>query len=443
MRVNLLTLIALATCYAAEGGEVNCTELGFDPAVLKCDTCVRLRRSLEPQKEAEGIEKECRQCCNLVDASWNWLTSRMALEARQDLSDFVNRKVPELKKRGYDITVSIRHLVQTVLALTKVDDAGKEEEEAETDYLEVFDWKTDELVEYIALHLERKDASDEVARRRMRSSELAFHSIDSGGGTGVERMFGGNGAPALVLGICVKRACLHHQVQHMEAVPVRRDYPLPLNWCLPPPQLDMKFLTAVRVSVLQFVFLKPLCAVAALLCSLHGLYKEGDLGLWAPFTWIFLVVHTSLSIAMYGLATFYWILQDLLEPYRPLSKFALIKLIVFLPWFQYTLVVAVWFMFGRSFSDDTYTTALVYEGLLECVELDGEREVTEGLKSLLLPEDILREALDVVTGGGAGSASRSTSSSLGRGHRGESNSVAVRRSVQHEHDQRASNEVEL
>ncbi|KAF4753907.1 hypothetical protein FOZ62_031510 [Perkinsus olseni] len=240
----------------------------------------------------------------------------------------------------------------------------------------------------------------------------------------------------------------------------------------------MKFLTAVRVSVLQFVFLKPLCAVAALLCSLHGLYKEGDLGLWAPFTWIFLVVHTSLSIAMYGLATFYWILQDLLEPYRPLSKFALIKLIVFLPWFQYTLVVAVWFMFGRSFSDDTYTTALVYEGLLECVELcllacffvtaypvggswiigvkkdcdndeieplaeDGEREVSERLKSLLLPEDILREALDVVTGGGAGSASRSTSSSLGRGHRGESNSVAVRRSVQHEHDQRASNEVEL
>ncbi|KAF4746799.1 hypothetical protein FOZ62_015393, partial [Perkinsus olseni] len=55
----------------------------------------------------------------------------------------------------------IRRLVQTVLALTKVDDAGKEEEEAETDYLEVFDWKTDELVEYIALHLERKDASDE------------------------------------------------------------------------------------------------------------------------------------------------------------------------------------------------------------------------------------------------------------------------------------------
>ncbi|KAF4700390.1 hypothetical protein FOZ63_031079, partial [Perkinsus olseni] len=383
MRVNLFTLIALVTCYAAEGGDVNCTELGFDPAVLKCDTCVRLRRSLEPQKEAEGIEKECRQCCNLVDASGRnaiykkaeLVTSRMALEARQDLSDFVNRKVPELKKRGYDITVSIRRLVQTVLALTKVDDAGKEEEEAETDYLEVFDWKTDELVEYIALHLERKDASDELVPpsldlmfyeiafkekstlaifRHPLTISLAF-TVLSCIIAGVHvvkhwragKVFGDKYYRGLVCRILVvvpvSSVCsvvtvllpsaryMCETVQHMEAVPVRRDYPLPLNWCLPPPQLDMKFLTAVRVSVLQFVFLKPLCAVAALLCSLHGLYKEGDLGLWAPFTWIFLVVHTSLSIAMYGLATFYWILQDLLEPYRPLSKFALIKLIVFLP----------------------------------------------------------------------------------------------------------------
>lgn len=32
----------------------------------------------------------------------------MAMEARQDLSDFVKRKVPELKKRGYEITVTVR-----------------------------------------------------------------------------------------------------------------------------------------------------------------------------------------------------------------------------------------------------------------------------------------------------------------------------------------------
>ncbi|KAF4680363.1 hypothetical protein FOZ63_033378, partial [Perkinsus olseni] len=405
-----------------------------------------------------------------------------------------------------------RRLVQTVLALTKVDDAGKEEEEAETDYLDggICGWLGRDVLAAISCffrgsdlmfyEIAFKEKSTLAIFRHPLTISLAF-TVLSCIIVGVHvvkhwragRVFGDKCYRGLVCRILVvvpvssvcsmvtvllpsarymgetvrhiyvsfalysflnlMISCLGGErrcVQHMEAVPVRRDYPPPLNWCLPPPQLDMKFLTAVRVSVLQFVFLKPLCAVAALLCSLHGLYKEGDLGLWAPFTWIFLVVHTSLSIAMYGLATFYWILQDLLEPYRPLAKFALIKLIVFLPWFQYTLVVAAWFMFGRSFSDDTYTTALVYEGLLECVELcllacffvtaypvggswiigvnkdydndeieplaeDGEREVSERLKSLLLPEDvcsdlpdtvghcvlpqILHEALDVVTGG--------------------------------------------
>ncbi|KAF4663257.1 hypothetical protein FOL47_005831 [Perkinsus chesapeaki] len=229
----------------------------------------------------------------------------------------------------------------------------------------------------------------------------------------------------------------------MEAVPIRRDYPPPLKWCLPPPQLDMRFLTAVRTTVLQFVgvetdknmkfrqvFLKPLCAAIALLCSIHGLYREGDLSPSAPFTWLFSIVNTSLSIAMYGLAAFYWALQDLLEPYRPLSKFTLIKLVVLLPWFQYSSVVTVWFLFGRSFnaSGGTYTTVLVYESLLECIELcllscffvtaypvgsswiiglskdsgtsDTERlseveeeDVSDQLKNLLLPEDVLFKQL--------------------------------------------------
>ncbi|EER00419.1 Glutamate--cysteine ligase catalytic subunit, putative [Perkinsus marinus ATCC 50983] len=338
--MRILPVALIVTVGVVGAGDVNCTELGFDPTILKCDTCVRLRRNLELQKEAESIEEDCRKCCNLVDASGQneiyekaeLVTSRMAMEARQDLSDFVKRKVPELKKRGYEITVT---------AWFK-DSSGR---------------------------VSVKEQKTLAVLRHPLTMSLAFTLLSCIiCGVHVMKHLNAGRVRHVYLSFALY-SFLNLMVQHMETVPVRRDYPLPLKWCLPPPQLDMRFLTAIRVAVLQFVFLKPICAVIAMLCSLTGYYKEGEMSVWAPFTWLFFINHASLSIAMYALATFYWMLQDLLEAYRPLCKFALIKLVVFLPWFQYTLVVTIWFILGRSFSDDAFTTTMVYEGLLECVEL--------------------------------------------------------------------------
>ncbi|KAF4663258.1 hypothetical protein FOL47_005833 [Perkinsus chesapeaki] len=156
-----IILVCLVTFIGAMESDVNCTQLGFDPTVLRCDKCVRLRRGLEPQGEAEQIEEECRQCCSLVDSAAGengiyykaeLVTTPDALIAQQDLKDFAERKLPKLRQQGYQITVTPRHFVHTVLVLTKVDSD-------EVDYLEVFNWKTDELVEYIGLNLRRNTTS--------------------------------------------------------------------------------------------------------------------------------------------------------------------------------------------------------------------------------------------------------------------------------------------
>lgn len=90
----------------------------------------------------------------------------------------------------------------------------------------------------------------------------------------------------------------------------------------------------VKKGALQFVFLKPVLAVLTLILYATGYYTEGD---WSPsgsYLWITIVYNITYTLALYALLIFYMGTHELLEPFRPLLKFVLVKSVIFLTFWQ-------------------------------------------------------------------------------------------------------------
>lgn len=107
-----------------------------------------------------------------------------------------------------------------------------------------------------------------------------------------------------------------------------------MTCCLPPMPVDGSFLKACKRMTLQFVLLKPV--LAAVICALEakGVYAEGDFSPTRGYLYVQIVFNISYCLALYGLVLFYLGTHSLMEPFRPLFKFALIKVVVFFTFWQ-------------------------------------------------------------------------------------------------------------
>ena len=104
--------------------------------------------------------------------------------------------------------------------------------------------------------------------------------------------------------------------------------------CLPPLQVNGQFVRMVKRGALQFVFLKPILAVLTLVLYATGNYTEGN---WSPagsYLWITIIYNITYTLALYALLLFYMGTHELLEPFRPLLKFILVKSVIFLTFWQ-------------------------------------------------------------------------------------------------------------
>ena len=114
--------------------------------------------------------------------------------------------------------------------------------------------------------------------------------------------------------------------------------PTPYPWPLchmPWVQPDRSFLMSCRRAILQFVFVKPLLAVLALVLDLgFGVYDENNLSLDSAYMWMTLVANVSISISFYYLVMFSVIVREPLRRFRPIPKFLCIKAVVFFSWWQ-------------------------------------------------------------------------------------------------------------
>ncbi|PSC70645.1 transmembrane 184A-like [Micractinium conductrix] len=104
--------------------------------------------------------------------------------------------------------------------------------------------------------------------------------------------------------------------------------------CMPPMPVNGRFVRYTKQMALQFVLVKPILAVLTLVLYSTGHYSEGN---WAPnngYLWITIFYNLTYTVALYGLLLFYLGTHELLAPFKPLLKFMLVKVVIFLSYWQ-------------------------------------------------------------------------------------------------------------
>ncbi|XP_011007364.1 PREDICTED: transmembrane protein 184 homolog DDB_G0279555-like isoform X1 [Populus euphratica] len=111
-------------------------------------------------------------------------------------------------------------------------------------------------------------------------------------------------------------------------------HPFPMNYILKPWRLGQWFYQVVKFGIVQYMLIKSLTAVLAVILEAFGVYCEGDFKLRCGYPYIAVILNFSQSWALYCLVQFYTATKDELAHIKPLYKFLTFKSIVFLTWWQ-------------------------------------------------------------------------------------------------------------
>ncbi|KAJ6897284.1 protein LAZ1 [Populus alba x Populus x berolinensis] len=111
-------------------------------------------------------------------------------------------------------------------------------------------------------------------------------------------------------------------------------HPFPMNYIFKPWKLGQWFYQVVKFGIVQYMLIKSLTAVLAVLLEAFGVYCEGDFKLRCGYPYMAVVLNFSQSWALYCLVQFYAATKDELAHIKPLYKFLTFKSIVFLTWWQ-------------------------------------------------------------------------------------------------------------
>ncbi|CAI5733501.1 unnamed protein product [Hyaloperonospora brassicae] len=132
----------------------------------------------------------------------------------------------------------------------------------------------------------------------------------------------------------------------------------PFDRCFDPLGRDGRLLRLCKRATIQFVFLKPLMAALSLGMLACGTYHT------AAYQLVLVVVYNaSYSVALYGLWLFYRAVQPILAPFRPVLKFFAVKGVVFLTFWQNSLLD--WGVVPGL----THDQAVAWKDLILCVEM--------------------------------------------------------------------------
>ncbi|GAB2230334.1 hypothetical protein Drorol1_Dr00014596 [Drosera rotundifolia] len=121
------------------------------------------------------------------------------------------------------------------------------------------------------------------------------------------------------------------------------EHPFPLNCLIREWYLGSNFYHAVKIGIVQYMIVKMICALLAMILEAFGAYGEGKFQWNYGYPYLAVVLNFSQTWALYCLIQFYSVTKDKLEPIKPLAKFLTFKSIVFLTWWQ---GVALAFLFS-------------------------------------------------------------------------------------------------
>lgn len=104
--------------------------------------------------------------------------------------------------------------------------------------------------------------------------------------------------------------------------------------CFRPWRMGSRFVHRCTVGVYQYVLLKIICSLLTIFTELGHALHEGS---WSPkyaYVWLIVIVNLSQIYALTVLALFYVNTKEWLAPLAPLYKFGIIKLIIFVLFWQ-------------------------------------------------------------------------------------------------------------
>lgn len=193
--------------------------------------------------------------------------------------------------------------------------------------------------------------------------------------------------------------------------------PLSYLWCtccLVNLKLNGVFLRRIVQGVLQFVIVKLVLTVAALVLELVGGYQDGSWSFTHGYLYVTIFYNVSIAIALYALVIFYLAAEPYLRPQRPLLKFIMVKSVIFVTYWQSLLLSLLFFtgalrpLAGRS-EEDTSGMLQNFLICLECLpgaflslrgfpprahampEEKGMRQTLRNLKHALSVHDVLQD----------------------------------------------------
>jgi hypothetical protein len=147
----------------------------------------------------------------------------------------------------------------------------------------------------------------------------------------------------------------------------------PLNHVLPKVDIsDPHTFLSIKRGILQYAWLKPILALAAIIMKATETYQEGYIGAGSGYLWSGIIYNISVTLSLYSLGLFWVCMHKDLTPFRPVPKFLCIKLIIFASYWQgFFLSILV---FLGAIPDDVqgYTSdnlAAAIQDALICVEM--------------------------------------------------------------------------
>lgn len=147
----------------------------------------------------------------------------------------------------------------------------------------------------------------------------------------------------------------------------------PLDHVLPKVDIsDPYTFLAIKRGILQYAWLKPILALAAVIMKATGTYQEGYIGLKSGYLWSGIIYNLSVTLSLYSLGLFWVCMNRDLTPFRPVPKFLCVKLIIFASYWQgFFLSILVW-IGAIPDNVDNYTPdnlAAAIQDALICVEM--------------------------------------------------------------------------
>ena len=104
------------------------------------------------------------------------------------------------------------------------------------------------------------------------------------------------------------------------------------------------FLRMIKAGVLQYIFVKIFLAIFALVMECLDLYHEGQFRIKGGFLYFVIIQNISIFISLYSLVVFYLATKKYLAPFKPVIKFAMIKLIIFVTFWQGAVIAFLFFL---------------------------------------------------------------------------------------------------